>query len=49
MGAEEGTSFTDLARDSPLATHAEEQLRLLNRLYPDGEPTPGGQRLKTIE
>jgi predicted Zn-dependent protease len=48
LAAKEDTSITDLARDSPLATHAEEQLRLLNRLYPDGEPTPG-QRLKTIE
>lgn len=48
VAAKEDTSITDLARDSPLATHAEEQLRLLNRLYPDSEPTPG-ERLKTIE
>jgi predicted Zn-dependent protease len=43
-----GTRFAELARNSPIARHAESQLRLLNDLYPDGEPTPG-QTLKIVE
>ncbi|MDX1519379.1 MAG: M48 family metalloprotease, partial [Gammaproteobacteria bacterium] len=34
------TSFAELARSSPLEKYAEEQLRLLNGLYPRGEPAP---------
>jgi len=33
-----GASWASLARKSPLANHAEEQLRLLNDQYPHGEP-----------
>ena len=39
--AKPGDTFSKLAKNSPLSSHAEEQLRLLNGLYPDGEPTPG--------
>ena len=39
--AKKGDTFAKLAKNSPLSSHAEEQLRLLNGLYPDGEPTPG--------
>lgn len=34
------TGFAELAKDSPLAKQAASQLRLLNNLYPDGEPAP---------
>lgn len=40
--------WASLARRSPLQGHAEEQLRLLNQLYPDGVPAPG-TRLKVVE
>jgi len=40
--------FADLARTSPLSSHAVEQLRLLNGLYPDGEPQPG-QFIKIVK
>jgi predicted Zn-dependent protease len=35
------SSFEQLAKDSVIGSHAEDQLRLLNRTYPDGEPAPG--------
>jgi predicted Zn-dependent protease len=35
------TRFSTLARQSPLATFPEEQLRLINAMYPHGEPAPG--------
>jgi len=35
------SSFEQLAEDSVIGSHAEDQLRLLNRTYPDGEPAPG--------
>ncbi|HHJ12804.1 MAG TPA: peptidase M48 Ste24p [Gammaproteobacteria bacterium] len=41
------TRFAELARRSPLPDHAQARLRLLNGLYPDGEPQPG-QRLKIV-
>jgi predicted Zn-dependent protease len=41
QNAQEGVGLAELARLSPLQSHAEEQLRLLNQLYPDGIPTPG--------
>lgn len=34
-------SFAELAKHSPLAHHAEDQLRLLNGYYPTGEMKPG--------
>ncbi|GAB6043517.1 M48 family metalloprotease [Endothiovibrio diazotrophicus] len=36
-----GETFVTLARHSPIADHPEEQLRLLNGRYPDGEPPAG--------
>jgi len=46
--ADNNTTFPDLARQSPLKTYAEEQLRLLNGLYPRGEPQ-ANMMLKIIE
>lgn len=45
--AKAGTRFSGLARQSPIPEYAEAQLRLLNDLYPDGEPV-AGQRLKIV-
>jgi len=42
------TRFSDLAIQSPLESHAESQLRLLNANYPNGEPQKG-ELLKVIE
>lgn len=39
--AEPGDSFSQLAKQSPLKTYAEEQLRLINARYPDGQIEPG--------
>lgn len=36
-----GETIATLAKQSPLSHHAEATLRLLNGLYPDGEPKPG--------
>jgi len=36
--APKGATWSGLARGSPIANHAEEQLRLLNDQYPAGEP-----------
>lgn len=36
-----GTRYAELAKQSPLADFPEEQLRLLNNHYPEGEPQPG--------
>jgi predicted Zn-dependent protease len=38
----------DLAQGSPLGKYALQELRLMNALYPDKEPTPG-QKLKIVE
>ncbi|NIR28132.1 MAG: M48 family metalloprotease [Gammaproteobacteria bacterium] len=46
--AEPGTTFAALARRSPIPNHAEAQLRLLNGLYPDGQPEPGAL-IKIVE
>lgn len=35
------TTFASLAAESPLSAYAEQQIRLLNNSYPDGEPEPG--------
>jgi len=35
------TRFSELAGNSPLETFPEEQLRLINAMYPQGEPQPG--------
>lgn len=42
------TDYAELARQSPLANHAEAQLRLLNAAYPSGEPV-AGQLIKWVE
>ncbi len=42
------TRFTELAAASPLGRDAEGTLRLINGMYPSGEPRPG-QTLKVIE
>jgi predicted Zn-dependent protease len=42
------TRIADLARTSPIKKYPEEQLRLLNDLYPDKEPKPG-QLIKIVE
>jgi predicted Zn-dependent protease len=46
--AEAGQTMADLARKSPLGADAERQLRLMNGLYPSGEPEPG-QLLKIVQ
>jgi predicted Zn-dependent protease len=43
-----GQTMADLARESPLGADAESQLRLMNGLYPNGEPKPG-QLLKIVQ
>ncbi|MGB9150005.1 MAG: M48 family metalloprotease [Burkholderiales bacterium] len=48
VSAQRGMTFASLARNSPLGQFAEQQLRLLNGLYPSGEPTPG-QLVKYVE
>lgn len=45
--AKTGQGISALAKDSPLAVDGEAQLRLLNGLYPSGEPRPG-EWLKTL-
>lgn len=42
------TKMSDLARRTTIAYHAEETLRLINGLYPAGEPAPG-RLIKIIE
>lgn len=46
--ATETTRMADLAKTSPLPEYAEQQLRLLNDLYPNKEPQPG-QLIKIVE
>jgi predicted Zn-dependent protease len=48
INASAGATFAELARGSPLGKNAVSHLRLLNGLYPNGEPAPG-QALKIIE
>jgi predicted Zn-dependent protease len=48
IAAQPGTTMASLARQSPLGTEAESQLRLMNDLYPGGEPKPG-QLLKIVQ
>jgi predicted Zn-dependent protease len=45
--AQPGMTMAGLARQSPLGAGAESQLRLMNDLYPNGEPKPG-QLLKIV-
>jgi len=46
--AKPGVTMARLARQSPLGADAESQLRLMNDLYPSGEPEPG-QLLKIVQ
>ncbi len=46
--AEPDQTYADLARTSPIENHAEEQLRLLNAGYPNGEPRAGNY-IKIVE
>ncbi len=46
--AKKGDTFAALAKRSDIANHAEEQLRLLNGMYPDGEPK-AGQLIKIVQ
>ena len=48
INARDGMTFAELARNSPLGRNAISHLRLLNALYPNGEPV-AGQALKIIE
>lgn len=45
--AQRGMTLTSLAAHSPLGPYAESYLRLMNNLYPVGEPAPG-QLLKVV-
>jgi predicted Zn-dependent protease len=44
----ESTSIEDYASSSPIGLYALQQLRIINHLYPDGEPKPG-QMIKIVE
>jgi predicted Zn-dependent protease len=46
--ARPGENFASLAQTSRLRNNAEMHLRVLNGLFPNGEPRPG-QLLKTIQ
>ena len=46
--AQAGQTFAALARTSPLGRFAENHLRVINGLYPSGEPV-AGQSLKIVE
>ena len=46
--ANAGTTMRVLAAASPLDEYAEQRLRLLNGMYPEGEPVPG-QKIKIID
>lgn len=45
---QKGDTFAKLARQSSLSDYAEQQLRLINNSYPDGEPVPG-TKIKIID
>ncbi len=46
--AQPGDTFAKLARQSSLSDYAEQQLRLINNAYPDGEPVPG-TKIKIVD
>ncbi len=48
ISVEAGTTIASLAQQSPLGVDAESQLRLMNALYPSGEPKPG-QLIKIVQ
>jgi predicted Zn-dependent protease len=47
MRAADGTTMEQLAEQSPIKKYPLQQLRLYNKLYPDGEPKPG-ELVKTV-
>ena len=47
MRASEGTTIEALAKASPIKKYPLQQLRLINNLYPEGEPAPG-DLVKTV-
>lgn len=48
MRTVEGTTMEALAKDSSIPKYPLQQLRLINNLYPDGEPKPG-DLVKTVK
>ena len=48
LQATDGTTMEELAAESPIKKYALQQLRLFNKLYPDGEPKPG-EFVKTVK
>ena len=46
--AEEDTTMESLAAESPLTNYALDKLRVINGLYPDGQPEPG-QLIKIVD
>lgn len=46
--AEEGTTMESLAKTSPITNYALDKLRVMNAMYPHGEPEPG-QLIKIID
>ncbi|MEJ2114699.1 MAG: LysM peptidoglycan-binding domain-containing protein [Gammaproteobacteria bacterium] len=46
--AKSGDTFAKLAKQSDIQNHPIEQLRLLNGMYPEGEPKPG-QLIKIVQ
>ncbi len=46
--AEEGTTMASLAEQSPITNYALDKLRVMNGLYPNGEPEPG-QLIKIVD
>jgi predicted Zn-dependent protease len=47
MRTAEGTTIEALAKESPIPKYPLQQLRLINNLYPNGEPKPG-DLIKTV-
>lgn len=46
--AEQGVTMEDLADESPITNYPLEKLRIMNGLYPDGQPEPG-QLIKIVQ
>lgn len=46
--ATEGATFEQLAKESPIKKYPEQELRLYNNAYPEGEPKPG-DRIRIVE
>ena len=46
--AEEGTTMEALAATSPITNYALDKLRVINGLYPNGQPVPG-QLIKIVD